>query len=57
MSRGRKLKVELLVVGLPVAFLIGSRLDRVRLGERGECNPVAEVRFHELGELGFQFFR
>ena len=52
----QKMKVEVLCL-FRWAFLIGSRLDRVRLGERGKRNPVAKIRFHELGELRFQFFR
>ena len=52
----QKMKFEVLCL-FRWAFLIGSRLDRVRLGERGKRNPVAKIRFHELGELRFKFFR
>ena len=38
-------------------LLLVAGLGALGLGEGREGNFVAEVRFHELGELGLEFFR
>src|SRR4029077_5318294 len=38
-------------------FFFGAGFGWFRRGERGERDPVAKVRFHELSDLGFQLFR
>ena len=55
MSRGRKSKTK----WSPLWFgrlLFVAGLGALGLGVSGKRNLVAEVRFHELGELGLQFF-
>jgi hypothetical protein len=44
------------VVGLLRLFIL-DRGGRRRLGERRHRDPIAEVLFHELRDLGLQFFR
>ena len=46
-----------MVAGLFDRFLFVAGLGPFRLREGCEGNLVPEVRFHELGELGLQFFR
>ena len=56
MSRGRKSKTK----WSPLwgdRFFVVAFLRAFGLGESGEGDLVAEVRFHELGKLGLQFFR
>jgi hypothetical protein len=49
-------KVELELFGLfRRCFFPG--LSHVRLRDASERDAIAKVRFHELGELRFQFFR
>ena len=56
MSRGRKSKTKW-SPDLFDRFLFVAGLGLFGLGEGREGDFVAEVRFHELGELGLQFFR
>ena len=52
----QEIKNELRVV-VVLWLLLGPGVHCFRLGVGRERNLVAEVRFHELGQLGFQFFR
>ena len=52
----QKIENELLAL-FSLRLLLGAGFHHFRLGVGGERNLVAEVRFHELGQLGFQFFR
>ena len=52
----QEIENELLVARSRRLFLAAG-FGRFRLGEGRERNLVAEVRFHELGELRLQFFR
>ncbi len=56
MSRGRKSKTKWSPLWLDRFFVVAV-FRALGLGESGEGNFVAEVRFHELGKLGLQFFR
>jgi hypothetical protein len=46
-----------MVAALGHRFFVVAFLRALGLGESGERDFVAEVRFHELGKLGLQFFR
>ena len=52
---GQKIELELFSVLWRLLFC--SSLSHVRLRHGGECDAIPKVRFHELGELRFQFFR
>ena len=52
----QKIENELLAL-FSLRLLLGPGFHHFRLGVGRERNLVAEVRFHELGQLGFQFFR
>src|SRR4029453_12531865 len=53
---GQEIKDEM-VAALSDRFFIVAFLRALGLGEGCEGDLVAEVRFHELGKLGLQFFR
>jgi hypothetical protein len=52
----QEIEFEFLVVD-PVRFLILFCCRCLRLGKGGNRNPIAEVLFHELRNLGLQLFR
>ena len=52
----QKIEFEFLIVDL-LRFFILRRSRWFRLGKRRHGDSIAEVLFHELGDLGLQFFR
>ena len=52
----QKFEDELFIVDL-VRLFLDARFGRVGLSESRDRNAIAEVRFHELGNLRLQFFR
>src|SRR6266481_8709351 len=52
----QKIELEFLLIGL-VRFFFLFRWCGLRFGKSRHRDPVAEVLFHELRDLGLQFFR
>ena len=52
---GQKIKDELVAIDL-CCFFFSFGFGRFGRSKGGKRDPVAKVRFHELGDLGFELF-